>query len=790
METRSDSLDFSAPLSGSGPRAATTTLLFPRSVTAAAAGISGLLAEYGSHDDHHVGRLEIRLDTTVNANTVTVDGHLGVRDWSGNWDDQYDGVIDFVVLAELESATAPPPRPDLAIVGAEFNQATQFFQASSYLDPGNWRPDNSVFLIEGKDTGVRVFVDWDRSAGLPPIAQLTGDLVVITGSSTVTLSPINPGGSIVPRAAATINQAVANHTLNFRIPGGLSAGTVGISCRVFDASSTAARSAAFERTLVFVPVEPLNMFLVGIQTLAPAAAAPSQAAVAGSLAFLKKTYPRGLVQATGFTTATLASQIAGLMPSGGCGQGWSDLLDILRDLKGDSDDVYFGGLPAGISAAGVVGCSPVGERIAASFIDIPFAVAHEVGHGLGRRHDPCRTCSRPAQDPDPSYPQYDNFNSDSIGVFGFDPSANTVFDPANTLDFMTAFLPPSAWISPYTYGALVGSAAPGSSTSGGLTWAGGLHRTLFLRLTIDRDGKVHRDCSFTYPAPPQTSGCKTDFGYELLDSDEQVVDCGVLHCPCVESSCECWPKRIRDAIPLPDDATFLVVRHGKKEVYREEFGDPSDVRLAPAEPTDDGVRLRWRAEAEEDCCFLVQVRDQVSDNFRGIAARSADKSIDIPKTLFTHKGILKVRVLMACGITTSAVETEVELPDWRPKEIVLDLLDISRTEDGPDLLPPVVSVLAVDSAGREVKPSAIVWYDEKGGRVSQGSSLDLRTLPKGSGLIRAVVKSHGGRTAAMSWLVERTDAGFYLHAKVVDPRRLVSQEPHSHPHPPREVEPE
>jgi hypothetical protein len=45
--------------------------------------------------------LEIKLDTSINDITVTVNGRFGLRDWSGDWDDEYDGSIDFVVLADL-----------------------------------------------------------------------------------------------------------------------------------------------------------------------------------------------------------------------------------------------------------------------------------------------------------------------------------------------------------------------------------------------------------------------------------------------------------------------------------------------------------------------------------------------------------------------------------------------------------------------------------------------------------------------------------------------------------------
>src|SRR5262249_5099982 len=159
------------------------------------------------------------------------------------------------------------------------------------------------------------------------------------------------------------------------------------------------------------------------------------------LSMLINTYPRGDIVQTGFTTITDTGTFTDAAPSSGCGSGWENLTDALKELRGDSDDIYFGGLPVGIAcSASVLGCSPQGDGVAAAFLDVIPAIPHEIGHALNRKHDRCAGCNPPAQEPDSNYPQYGSFNSDSIGVFGFDPTTNPVFDPASTLDFMSAFI--------------------------------------------------------------------------------------------------------------------------------------------------------------------------------------------------------------------------------------------------------------------------------------------------------------------------------------------------------------
>ena len=90
-------------LSGSGPRVTTTSVTFPSAVSQATAILTGFIAEFSNGDDHHLGQLDVQVIVPpggVSGTNVTVNVTFGLRDWSGNWDDQYDGQIFFSVIAE------------------------------------------------------------------------------------------------------------------------------------------------------------------------------------------------------------------------------------------------------------------------------------------------------------------------------------------------------------------------------------------------------------------------------------------------------------------------------------------------------------------------------------------------------------------------------------------------------------------------------------------------------------------------------------------------------------------
>jgi hypothetical protein len=89
------------PLSGSGPRTQSVNVTMPAAVTQATAILNGFVAEYSGGDDHHLGQLSVQLSVgAISGATVAVTVELGLRDWSGNWDDQYDGQVFFTVVGE------------------------------------------------------------------------------------------------------------------------------------------------------------------------------------------------------------------------------------------------------------------------------------------------------------------------------------------------------------------------------------------------------------------------------------------------------------------------------------------------------------------------------------------------------------------------------------------------------------------------------------------------------------------------------------------------------------------
>jgi hypothetical protein len=745
MEIRETSLSFPVTR-GSGPRTASATLVFPRQVNSAVATIRGYQVGFVG-DDHHVGMLQVELETQINANVVIVNGRLGCRDWSGNWDDEYNGSIMVGVLCELVSVTAPPPRGDVQITDLEVNQAVQFFRSAEHLDATNAMPDNSLPLVGGKTTGLRFYVDHDPSAG-SPILSLFGEVILRIGGTTTTLTPIQ---AIVPRRESEINRAAVDHTLNFAVPAEWCRGQLEISCQVFDAADSASRSAAFKRTLQFIDVNPLRVYGVGINYTGAGLnlAAPALTDVLAAFDYTRRVWPTGDVLTSGFTTLEFSGDLSGVAADG-CGDGFNDLLDELQDLKGDTDDLVYGLLPTGTPLTGVAGCG--GNGAGTGVVGDGVTAAHEAGHAFGRKHVPCDDSSRcdSPRNTDEDYPRYGNFVSDSIGEFGYDPENNMVFDPAVSSDFMG--YSGSDWISPYTFKALFSKGDPVSyaasirpyafmfAAAAAVTtvprgtarpeWIKRRMPLLFLSLQVHGD-KVKLRPSFTYDAYLKRQGPNSDVEIHLTNAKGDLLACVPLQQACGSCDIHCGPIRLHGEVPWHNSATKLIVRCNGRDLAEYPVEDKPSLKIHCERDKKGDIKVSWSAKAKEALWYLVQWCDR-DGTWRGVAPRTQADHLTIPaRFLWASKDKLRFRVLAVHLLNTSIAECEVEAHKSEPPN------DIAIRE-----LPggQIMRATLVDPVGRSMPASELAWYGEKGDEITRGSDLWRRSDLKGVATVRQMAQ--------------------------------------------------
>lgn len=769
---------------GSGPRPASQAVLFPRDVVVAVAGLTGYSVSFSNEEDHELGQLAIGLETQIQANLVTVDVQYGLRDWSGDWDDDYEGLIEFAVVAELVPATPGPTRDDLFITGMELNQVIQHFRSSQHLDAANARPDNSIPLIAEKDTGVRVYVDYDAGSGLPVITTLSGELELrpTTGSATT----IVPNGTIAPQRDSLIERGDPRQTLNFTIPEDICRGDVLARSVVFDANAPDQRSSSEQRTLRFRDVEPLRVLGVGVHYTGQDLdlPAPDAGDLLDTLPFTELMYPVPEIEITDFTEIEFSEDLKADIEDG-CGDGFSALLDDLEDLKGDSSDVVFAILPTGdssgsIDSGTVNGCGRH-TGVAATFATSQGGAAHEIGHGLGRKHAPCDLWNR-CHDPhnqDDDYPKYDDYASDSIGEFGFEPLASldeSVKDPQDFHDFMG--YSGHNWISPYTYRGLMGhfgtfaALARRSATESTNRLEDRPHlirkktMRLFPRVIVDHDGKASLRPSFHFPAFPTdpAPGIRTHYRIELLDDRRRPLVCTRLYNPNPDCA-RCCTKRLWASIPFDPAARWFVVRTDGEPILEQHIPDPPQVRIVREAYQEDtrGVLIEWSSEPlSRGLWYLVQWEDP-DGNWKGVAPRTRETTMVIPRRLFGKRRTMRVRVLATSGLATGSVERKLRLPDPNPEEVAIVLSGVLGPRRARRVrLGPIVRATAFLRGGGSARRAEFVWFDEAGSELGRGKRFDLRRLEQGRHLIRVVAPNQGAGAGEAAWMVERKGDEFWM----------------------------
>jgi len=706
--------------------------------------LAGTNFGFSPRDDHHLGMVNIRLGTATDDDVVTVEGTFGVRDWSNDWDDDYEGSIQFVLLADLEAGFVPS---NLSITGLEFNQTIQFYR--SQLDPATAQTDNAIALISGKNTVVRAYVDTQTDPSRPTVTQVSG-VFEIRLPGEATWNPVMIlNGPILPKRDVSISRRSANDTLNFLIPGPFAAGTLEYRLRVFDAlhsDQPGYTSGTVQGTLQFVQVAPLRVRGVGINYTGAGGpiGPPDVAALRSTLSFATKNYPVGQVVITGFDVIDYGGDFTD-QSGDGCGTGWDGLLEQLQEMQGDSDDVYYGLVPSAVPR-GWGGCGGGDGRVAAGPVGAGPTAAQEIAHAFGREHAPCPPPGQPNSpgNIDPNYPTYDALMSGSIGEVGIN-DIGAVRDPTVFADFMSYC--GSRWVSPYTYDGLR-QGFPPVPTSPFRDIQSLIERPtepsqhLFLNFRIYRGGRIEVLPSFHFPAQPTTTkpGRWTPYGVELRDAHSRVIHAQRIwltdNHKTLDSAFICFYK----PIPFHEDTSRVVFTCGasgdcdQKDLLSIDVPrDAPKVNIVSPEKSRNlsgKVRVAWKAHfRNKPLHYLLRYSNDDGQTWRAVAGRLDVNEYVVDLDRLPGGEFCRFQVLATEGIRTGGAVSGFFSVPQRPR--VTNIVS-----------PPAGTVVAsgelVTLLGESFSPDTgsaaetdLQWHSDLDGALGIGHEFYLRTLRPG-----------------------------------------------------------
>lgn len=666
-------------------------------------------------------------------------------------------------LAANQPKTPPRAHSNLGIVGVEKTQATQFFlfngrgcatETNSATGTVTHETNNSVPMVAGKTTVLRVYVNCQTLAKFPAIASVTGTVSIaplnvfgVPDPPIATFQPFN--GPIPPNPSSSINRSIANHTLNFRIPGPYCAGDVAFIVTVFDPAhpgDPAYASNPFTLNSSFEIVPDLQIHGVLINYTGPAWPGPGNANLdaptgldlVSTLDFVYRTYPVANINYTGCTTQTFSGN---LMTGGpGCGSGWSDLMDLLWNLRvaSNTNDIYVALLPAQTPTATVIGCG--GNGRAAGYVGNGIGregvtFAQEIAHAFMRKHAPCGG----PKNVDPDFPTYDMFPAGSIGEFGFDSVNARVFDPTFARDYMTYCGP--SWTSPYTYVALkTAITTTFTSPDGNRPSVRDFSREfLHLHVRVHREGSVELRSAFHLYGPPPSCGLigrKTFYACDLLDDEGNVIGSYPLHDDCPYHCDDDYPAHVefRESIPWHHSVSSIrFLRKGKTiHTLRVEDKAPT-VRMLPpdiSERSPEIVRLSWIVEPTEgEAKATVRYSADGGRSWRAVAANVTEPQVVINRSLLPGGEECMFQVAVSAGIRTALDHASVPAVPRRPRAAHIISPRPGEVFAQRDSIRLLGGAFSPDTGA--AAPGEITWTSNRDGPLGTGPELILSDLSVG-----------------------------------------------------------
>ena len=632
---------------------------------------------------------------------------------------------------------------NLEITGIEQTQATQHFRST-------FGSDNSIPLVAGKGTGLRVYVRVVSKNPEAPIGNVvSGELLVRqrVDDPGTKLSPLTPLG--LPPRDREPDRLHLGETLNFFIPGYLCHGWIGCRLYVYDAEHP--RVQAFtsirEQWLKFEEASSLKVRLVRVgirgggysgQDLPP----PSLDDYYRAAEFTMKTYPTHWIELVG-NHEMFYQDIPGadLPPS------YFTVLFFLEHLRaqeGYGDDVRYMALWEGLGWA-------LGRSAVVNSGD-PANMAHELGHTFGRCHvqgRPDGGCSVPPdQCIDRDYPDYEPYLYGSIGEPGWDPVFGFLYAPHETRDFMgyndcvscpTPYGYRSCeWTSPYGYQEIAKYLrSPGITRRVPRLLTGrAIREHLRLLIRIYRDGRTELRTQEPFhlpggPEPRPVSDRVSPYFVELQDNDGRIREARRLY---IEDPYATLDSAFADylvAIPWHDQTSKVVVKRDQDVVFTLPVGKaaPEIEVSVPDGPELSGPQtVTWTSAAAKEAAYRLRYSPDGGETWVALPGplESTKRRVNLDELPGGEKCLFQV--IASTGVRTSVTTSRTfAVPSKAPECRIVTPTDGETFIRGQ----PVQLFGFARSPQRSADPGSLNWASSISGYLGSGELLTAQGLAVG-----------------------------------------------------------
>ncbi|MET0621671.1 MAG: IPT/TIG domain-containing protein [Pyrinomonadaceae bacterium] len=597
----------------------------------------------------------------------------------------------------------------IKLLDIEVTQAIQFLK-SDRIDPDEQRPDNSVKLIAGKRTLVRVFYSTNqlrdfnegKSFGLDVILRGFRDGVELVSS---------------PRPAINFNNLIASQTenvyslrfaldrsANFLMPWNAPSLSVTnergfvefdespltlvaeLSLRPFEPwvrdLVDPDRDELTIRGLNFNRAKPMQCVIVRVRHTGSESVnsdAPPEALCASVLRKISHAYPTDEVEV--FVPSRQADReidANGNLTGGELAPGWLQIVDSLVEIAGtytaDDDKVWCGMLHASIlelptlQLGDTVGTGI--NRFAAfpASLERPEIGMHEIGHALRLEH---------TDESSSGFPDYLSLGDDMsfaapIGEIGIDVGsinppdidAQTFIEISNDFMFKASEDWPT-WVSPFTFESLMNSFFARSASAGAIESSLALTRinksnSHFLKLSgvIDLlNGDVKMSPSYHLPGKPD-SRLPRKAVFSIRASNQKGIS--MYEIPLIERLNNREIVLVSQAVPFTDDISKIeIVRQGKVIFVRTRNKNKPVVGSLRLLSSPDGKwRLEWDVESDGLPFWCgVQLTCDDGENWLLVNKLAEIRNLSIDISQFGGGDACRFRVFVTDGFNTTFKET-------------------------------------------------------------------------------------------------------------------------------------